>query len=234
VDADEGLAWLAPANPGGAQVKITARPLPGARGEPSELRVAYPGDANAIFGQPAVVHAIAKVGDNILLFYGDADLFNDSDLRDESVLVIAIDEPERQTNRLVFPAFVDEEKGGKVRWVSTHVLRLLPASAPGRVYALTEGPPGVAVLGPNGKPIEIHHDSLFSTEYRDGREIYDLSVKSSGAVATMEVARRGTDVRLNYQLPWRFKNEPQLAVISREGRHIAIANSVGEILLVGL
>jgi hypothetical protein len=234
VDADEGIAWVVPANPGGAQVKITGRPLPGARSEPIEMRAAYPGDANSIFGQPAVVHAIAKVGDNILLFYGDANLFNDSDLRDESVLVVAIDEPERQTNRLVFPAFADAEKAGKQHWVSTHVNRVLPASVPGRVYALTEGPPGVAVLGPNGKPIEVHHDSLFSTEYRDGREVYDLSVKSSGEVATMEVARRGTDVRLNYQLPWRFRSEPQLAVISHEGRHVAITNAAGDILLIDL
>jgi hypothetical protein len=92
----------------------------------------------------------------------------------------------------------------------------------------------VAVLGTAGRPIEIHHDSLFSTEYRDGREIYDLSVKSSGEVATMEVARRGTDVRLNYQLPWRFRSEPQLAVISREGRHVAISNAAGDLLLIDL
>jgi hypothetical protein len=92
----------------------------------------------------------------------------------------------------------------------------------------------VAVLGPNGTPVEVHHDSLFSTEYRDGRDIYDLSVKSSGEVATMEVARRGTQLRLNYQLPWRFKNEPQLAVISREGRHLAIANAAGDLLLIDL
>jgi hypothetical protein len=234
VDADESMAWVAPTKAAGAQVRIAARPLPGARGEPTEMRVAFPGDANTLFAQPAVVHAIAKVGDNILLFYGDANLFHDSDLRDESVLVIAIDEPKRQTNRLVFPAFADEQPGGKARWVSTHVRRLLPASAPGRVYALTEGPPGVAVLGPDAKPIDVHHDSLFSTEYRDGRETYDLSVKSSGTVTTLEIARRGTDTRLNYQLPWRFKTEPQLAAISREGRHVVIANAAGEILLIDL
>jgi hypothetical protein len=100
------------------------------------------------------------------------------------------------------------------------------------VYALTEGPPGVAVLGPDAKPIDVHHGSLFSTEYRDGRETYDLSVKSAGDVATMEVSRRGTDTRINYQLPWRFKKEPRLAAISREGRHVAIANAAGDILLI--
>lgn len=232
VDADEFMAWVAPAKPAGTQVNIAARPLPGARGEPIEMRVTFPGDANSLFADAAVIHSIAKVGENILLFYGDANLLNDSDLRDESVLVISIDEPDRQTNRLVFPAFADEERGGKVRWLSTHVRRLLPASAPGRVYALTEGPPGVAILGPDAKPIDLHHDSLFSTEYRDGREIYDLSVRSSGSVAGMEVSHRRTGTRLHYQLPWRFKRAPAVAVISREGRHIVIANDTGDVLLI--
>jgi hypothetical protein len=232
LDADERVAWVAPAKPEGAQVTIAGRPLPGARGEPIEMRVAFPGEANSLFATAAVVHSIAKVGDNVLLFYGDENLVHDSDLRDESVLVIAIDEPERQTNRLVFPASSDGEKGGKARWLTRHVRRLLPASTPGRVYALTEGPAGVAVLGPDAKPIDVHHDSLFATEYRDGREVYDLSVKSSGSIAAMEVSHRRTGIHLNYQLPWRFKSEPRLAAISREGRRVVIANGEGGILFI--
>jgi hypothetical protein len=234
VDADARRVWVAPAEPVGSLVGIAARPLPGARGEPLELRASFPGEANSIFGTPAVVHAIAKIGENVLLFYGDANLLHDSDLRDESVLVVAIDEPERQTNRLVFPASAAEGRDGKVRWVSTHVRRLLPASRPGRVYALTEEPAGVAVLGPDAKPIEVRHDSLFATEYRDGPESYDLSVRASGGVAALEVARRGTDTRLDYQLPWRFEQPPQLATISREGRRIVVANEAGAVLLVDL
>ena len=234
VDADERMAWVAPANPAGAEVRITARPLPGTKGDPIEMQVAFPGQANSLFAKAAVIHSIAKVGDDILLFYGDSNLFHDADLRDESVLVTSIDEPERQTNRVVFPAFTDEEKGGKLRSRTTHVRRLLPASAPGRVYALTEAPEGVAVLGADAKPIEVHHDSLFSTEYRDGREIYDLSVKSSGEVAAMEVSRRRTGARLNYQLPWQLGHEPELAAISGDGRRVVVANAVGGILLVDL
>jgi hypothetical protein len=234
VDADEFMAWVAPTHPAGAEVKITARPLPGAKGEPLEIHVAIPGQANSLFAQAAVVHSIAKVGDDILLFYGDPNLFQDSDLRDESVLVIAIDEPQRQTNRLVFPAFAAEDPGGKVRWRSTRVRRLLPASAPGRIYALTEGPPGVAVLGADARPIDVHSDSLFSTEYREGREIYDLSVKSSGKNAVLDISRRGTASRLSYELPWRFRQEPELAAISREGRHVVVATAAGSILLIDL
>ncbi|HVY82109.1 MAG TPA: hypothetical protein VG994_14060 [Steroidobacteraceae bacterium] len=234
VDAAARTAWIAPAEPVGPEVEIAARPLPGARGEPLELRASFPGEANSIFGTAAVVHAIAKIGDNVLLFYGDANVLHDSDLRDESVLVVAIDEPERQTNRLVFPASAAKEPGGKARWMSTHVRRLLPASMPGRVYALTEEPAGVAVLGPDAKPIEVHHDSLFATEYRDGRERYDLSVRSSGGVAALEVTRRGTDTRVDYQLPWRFERPPRLATISREGRRIVLADETGAILLVDL
>lgn len=233
VDADELMVWVTPANPAGAEVKITARPLPGTKGEPIEMQVAFPGQVNTLFAKTAVVHSIAKVGDDILLFYGDSNLLHDSDLRDESVLVTSIDEPERQTNRLVFPAFTAEE-GGKLRSRSTHVRRLLPASAPGRVYALTEGPQGVAVIGPDAKPIDVQHDSLFSTEYRDGREIYDLSVKSPGEVAVMEVSRRRTGARLNYQLPWRFRHQPRFAAISCEGRHVAVVDAAGGILLVDL
>jgi hypothetical protein len=234
IDVDEQLAWIAPAHPAGAEVEITAQPLPGTEEERVTMRVAFPGEANSLFGKAAVVHSIAKVGDNILLFYGDADLVNDSDLRDESVLVIDSDEPKRRMNRLVFAAAAAEEQGGKTRWRSTHVRRLLPASAPGRVYALTDGPAGVAVLGAHGKPIDVHSDSLFATEYREGREIYDLGVKAPGDVAVMEVSRRGTGPRLNYQLPWRFKHEPSLAAISSEGRHVVIANAAGDILLIDL
>lgn len=233
VDGDESRVWAAPASPAGPEVKISARPLPGARGKPVEMNVAFPGEANAIFSE-AVVHSIAKIGDNILLFYGDSKLTLDSDLRDESVLVISIDDPRRQTNRLVFPARVDEEEGGKIRWRSTRVKRLLPASAPGRVYALTEGPQGVAVLGPDAKPIDVLSDALFSTEYRDGRETYDLSVKSAGGIAAMEVSRRKTGAHLNYQLPWRFRNQPRFAAISPEGRHVVVANVAGRMLLVDL
>jgi hypothetical protein len=232
VDGDEYRVWAAPASPEDSEVKISARPLPGARGKPAEMRVSFPGEANAIFSQ-AVVHSIAKVGENILLFYGDSRLTHDSDLRDESVLVISIDDPERQTNRLVFPALAEEE-GGKVHWRTTRVRRLLPGSAPGRVYVLTESPQGVAVLGADAKPITVHSDSLYSTEYHDGREIYDLSVKSSGGVAAMEVSRRNAGPHLNYQLPWRFRNQPRLAAISPEGRHVVVANVAGRILLVDL
>jgi hypothetical protein len=234
VDADEFRVWLAPAKPTGAQLDITAQPLPGSKGKPLAMRVSFPGEANSIFGDAAVVHAIGKVGDNVLLFYGDAHLADDSDLRDESVLVIAIDEPERQTNRLVFPAVADEAKKGNARWLSTHVRRLLPASAPGRVYALTEGPRGVAVLGADAKPMQVHHDSLFSTEYRDGRETYDLSVKSSGDVAAVEVSHRRTGAHLNYQLPWRFQHEPKLAAIARAGRQVVVASAAGDLLLIDL
>jgi hypothetical protein len=234
LDAEELMAWIAPVNPAATEVKIVAQPLPGTRGEPIEMQVAFPGAANALFPKAAVVHSIAKVADNILLFYGDSTLFQHSDLRDESVLVISVDEPERQTNRLVFPALTDEEEGGKRRWLTTRVRRLLPASAPGRVYALTEGPRGVAVLGFDAKPIEVHTGSLFSTEYRDGREIYDLRVKRSGDGALMEISRRATGARLGYELPWRYGHEPRLAAISREGRHIVVADATGSILLIDL
>jgi hypothetical protein len=234
LDSDELMAWVVPANPAGAKVKITAQPLPGASGEPIEMHAAFPGDANALFPKTAVIHSIAKVEDNILLFYGDANLLHDSDLRDESALVISINEPERQANRLVFPARAREEEGGKVRWRSTRVQRLLPASAPGRVYALTEGPQAVAVLGFDAKPIDVHAGSLFSTEYRDGLETYDLSLKRSGEDAVMEISRRRTGARLRYELPWRFGQEPGLAAISSEGRRVVVANAAGGILLIDL
>lgn len=232
VDADELMIWVAPANPAKAEVKITAQPLPGAKGDPIEMQVAFPGQANTLFAA-AVIHSIAKVGDDILLFYGDSYLFHDADLRDESVLVTSIDEPERQTNRVVFPAFIDEE-GGKVRARSTHVRRLLPASAPGRVYALTDAPQGVAILGPDAKPIDEYSDSLFATAYRDGRETYDLSVKSTGKNAVMELSRRRTGARLSYELPWRSKEWADVAAISRDGRRVVVADAAGGILLIDL
>ena len=74
------------------------------------MYVTFPGQANLLFPRAAVVHAIAKVDDNILLFYGDSRLAQSSDLRDESVLVVSIDDPERQTNRLVFPAFTTRKR----------------------------------------------------------------------------------------------------------------------------
>ncbi len=197
-----------PANPNGAEVKITARPLPGAGGEPREMKVSFPGEANTLFPDAAVIHSIGKIDGNLLLFYGDANRAHDADLRDESVLVISVDDPDRKTNRLVFAAAAAEDENGKTRWRSTHVRRVLPASAPGRVYALTEGPHGVAVLGSDAKPIDTHSDALFATEYRDGRETYDLNVKSAQNKAVMEVARRGTDTRLSYELPWRWEGAP--------------------------
>jgi hypothetical protein len=233
-DARERMTWVAPANPTAAEVKITAQPLPGAKGEPIQMRVSFPGAANTLFPKTAVIHSIAKVEENILLFYGDSNRVQDSDLRDESVLVIAIDNPERQTNRLVFPASTHEEEGGKVRWQSIHVQRLLPASALGRLYALTEEPQSVAVLGSDAKPIEMHFAALFATEYHDGREIYDLSVKAPGEVAVMEVSRRETGARLSYQLPWRPRHQPGLAAISRDGRRVVLANAAGGILLIDL
>lgn len=234
IDPDAFTVWVAPANPKGATVRISARPLPGARGEPLDMRVTFPGEANSLFETDAVIHAIARIGENILLFYGDTLLLDPKDLRDESVLVVAADDPERQMNKLVFPAFTVPTKSGKSRWRSTHVQRVLPASAPGRVYALTKGPQGVAVLGPNAKPIERHAESLFSTEYQDGRETYDLSVKSPAAGAFVEVSRRGADTHLNYQLPWRYEQNAELAAISQEGRQIVVASAKGSLLLVNL
>ncbi len=124
--------------------------------------------------------------------------------------MISVDDPERKTNRLVFAAAADEDENGKTRWRSTHVRRLLPASAPGRVYALTEGPHGVSVLGPDAKPINTHSDALFATEYHDGREIYDLNVKSAENKAVMEIGRRGADTRFSYELPWRLARSLRL------------------------
>jgi len=50
----------------------------------------------------------------------------------------------------------------------------------------------------------------------------------------MEVSRRKTGARLNYQLPWRFKHDPRFGAISREGRHVVLANAAGGILLIDL
>jgi hypothetical protein len=225
-DADESLAWVAPVEPGGAEVTIIAAPLPGTKGDPVKLQAAFPGAPNSLFANAAVVHSMARVGENILLFYGDSNLFHDSDLRDESLLATSIDEPERQTNRTVFPVITEEEKDGRVRWVTTHVRRVLPSSAPGRIYALTVAPYGVAVLGSNAKPFQVHADSLFATDH--------LNLKSSGRGAVLEVRREGTAASLTYELPWRFKQQPELAAISREGGGIAVANAAGDILLIDL
>ncbi len=84
VDADEQMAWLAPTNPQGAEVKIAARPLPGAGGEPREIKVSFPGEANSLFPDAAVIHSIGKIDGNVLLFYGDANRAHDADLRDEA------------------------------------------------------------------------------------------------------------------------------------------------------
>jgi hypothetical protein len=234
LDDEEQMAWVAPANPNGTEVRITARPLPGTSGEPRDVKVSFPGEANSLFPDAAVIHSIGKVDDNILLFYGDANRAHDADLRDESVLVISIDDPERKTNRLVFAAAAAEDENGKTHWRSTHVRRLLPASVPGRVYALTESPQGVAVLGADAKPVGVHLDALFATEYHDGRETYELNVKSSQNKAVMEVGRLGTDTRFSYELPWRSEAAPDLAAISSEGRHVVVANAAGGILLVDL
>jgi hypothetical protein len=59
-------------------------------------------------------------------------------------------------------------------------------------------------------------------------------VKSPGEVAVMEVSRRRTGARLNYQLPWRFRHQPRFAAISCEGRHVAVVDAAGGILLVDL
>ena len=232
LDAETRMAWVAPAHPQGPELKVTAHPLPGAEGEPIEMHVAFPGDVNTLFPKPAVVHAIGRVADNVLLFYGDVNLEHDSDLRDESVLVIAVDDPARQTNRLVFPAFTDGEEGGKPRWRSTHVRRLLPASAPGRVYALTEGPGSVAILGSDAKPIQVQPDALFASEHSDGREVYDLRVTSSGDGVFTHISHRRTGARLKYSLPWRFDIAPAFAVISHDGSRTLVASPAGDILLV--
>lgn len=234
LDAKDGRMWAAPASPEGAEVRITATPLPGSDVEPSELKIAFPGEANSLFPKAAVIHSIAKIDDNVLLFYGDSSVLDDTDLRDESVLVISVAEPERQTNRLVFSAATHTEANGKTRWHTTHVRRLLPASAPGRIYALTENPEGVAILGSDAKPMARQADSLFSTEYHDGRETYDLTVKVAGDNAVMEIGRRGTEAPLIYVLPWQYKSRPVLATISGEGRHVVVANAAGEVLLIAL
>ncbi|MBX5463280.1 MAG: hypothetical protein IRZ28_19590 [Steroidobacteraceae bacterium] len=234
LDPEAGRAWVAPAHPQGSELTITARPLPGGEGEPIELHVAFPGEVNTLFAKPAIVHSMGRVADNLLLFYGDANLEQDSDLRDESVLVIAVDDPARQANRLVFPAFIDGEEGGKARWRSTHVRRLLPASAPGRVYVLTEGPAGVAILGSDAKPIDVQTNALFASEHGDGREIYELCVTSSDEGVFTQIRHRRTGAHLKYPLPWQFSERPELAVISHDGRRTLVASRAGHMLLMDL
>ncbi len=87
LDANDGRVWMAPATPTSSEVRIVATPLPGTSGAPMDIKVAFPGEANSLFPKAAVIHSIAKIDDNVLLFYGDSSLLDDADLRDESVLV---------------------------------------------------------------------------------------------------------------------------------------------------
>jgi hypothetical protein len=235
LDTDQPGAWLSEITVEDRSVRIRLVPMPGHTVTPLEMsvRLRSNGQKELTRGEGQLtIHAIARIENQLILFYGDADVYADRKMWDERMTIVPIGGCEQQRDHVVFRAEHQVDNLGEVHWTSDHVEGLLPGSHKGRMLALASGPRIVAVKSDGST--EPTGESLASRDYVDHDQVYSFGVTASVTGPWLTVRHLKTETTLRHQLPWIFKAEPGFAAIGGGGQHIAVVSTKGDVLFVDL
>jgi hypothetical protein len=228
-----GLAWVALAKPDKKLARIKSVSLATTASSQSERTVELQASASlhSASDETMQVHALAKISGSIFLFWGDEDSISNSAIHDEQILELPLHFWSSMSRHVVFPVNVTVDNLGEGHWDCLQVRRLLPGSRKDLLLAMTNPSNGVISIGKDGSKRDVNA-RLVARDYLDWRERYILVLNGEeGDIwATITHPRTGVDVK--YQLPWPFKDKPQIAALSEGIRKMVVISSNGDILMV--
>jgi hypothetical protein len=234
-EAHSPMVWVTGKRTVNRLAKVHGFAPPGQSVPPVDLPIQLPDrDAEHRFQAAEKLHSIAKIGNSILLFYGDADEFGNHELRDEELITIPIHSPAKSSSVKVFKSTHFVDNLGEQHWSATHVREVLPSSTAERIYILTDRSGDREITELDSKPTHLYTGGLFSSTHADGDERYDLNLSATKTNAWLAIRHRGTGTSLKYELPWAFEHEAKFAAIAPGGRQLAIANLTGKVLFIDL
>lgn len=227
----EPAAWLAEVAVVDDAARIRSIAMPGRTAAPVEFTVPLSMDDSGFRDEPPAVHALAKIEDDLVLFYGDERAWDDVALKNERMVIIPLANGAQRTDRVAFETTSFVDNLGEGHWTAQHVETVLPTSGRERMLVSGSVDGGVVALTRNGRH-EPALGNLFAVHYADREQVYSFTVGRNERELTVAAQHLPSGTTLRDELPWGFPADPELAAISRDGRHIVAASRNGHVLVV--
>ncbi len=227
--------WLSPIQISGEHIEVNKLSLDNYGNLAKEIPIKLQGLSTDFLEQSNYeLHSISRVGNSLALIYGDSEsIMHDFVIMPGQLHVQPLDLSTKPTNHILFEptSFVDNI--GEEHWSIERVEKIMSISSEGRIQALTElhGSFSISLEGDvDGRGYNIGANEIIFSE----EEAYVLGLQfedeTSHLVLSIEHLLR--DVQFNYNVPWRFENEPDFVSIGKNGRKVVIANRHGSGLIL--
>lgn len=233
IEPGKPIAWIASKSITPSPVVIHKIPIYENPGNFEKIEVKIPGTGlDEAESNPQEIHALTKIGNQLVLVFGDSESFEDQHaLIPEQLMIVPIDAPQsaRIETLYGFTHFIDNL--GEPHWNIPRINKISSVSNEGLFIAKRDWDPALC-LSIDGivRPILSNLETRDIVSDKDGGYNIALNSLKSRIELTISHLRRNESFR--YELPWKFADEPSLAAICPRGRKIVVVSKSGDVLLV--
>jgi len=236
IDIDKSMIWAASKPVDSATVTIQKIPLYENSAVVDTIQIAIPRKAKQSkirrLNNPEI-HALARVGDQLAVIYGDSEsLQDDHPLLNEQLFVVPINGLGVGKNMTLYEFEDTIDNLGEPHWSIWRIYKISSISNTGQlmVHAELDGIMSVGLDG-NMKTIECNLNSRDIILDKDGG--YNIAVGSNNASRVdITISHLRRNESFSYSLPWKYDDKPAFASISKDGRKIIVASERGNLLNV--
>ncbi|GGD05226.1 toll/interleukin-1 receptor domain-containing protein [Hyunsoonleella pacifica] len=228
IDKGKKMVWLAEKKIYNNQIKLIKKSIKNSKPRISYLEIP---EAEDYFERE--VHAIARLGNELNIFYGDSETFSkDSECVEGRVLMMSINESNIRNDTLIFEPSSITDGLGEVHWNVDRIKKILSVSNKNKIMALKEFN-GTMVIDNNAEVSEIM-SNLGAWEVifnKINTYLFELNFSEETDMITLSISHQFNDLDFAYHLPWRFSRKPEFASVSMDGKKIVLANEEGDIMI---